>query len=111
MDNSHYPVENFLWITAPDPVENFMWITIGILLKSLWKSYPQPGIPAGLSTGPGARATHPLPHPQYKKDHLCSPVLKKAEKTKKEKSKDSGPGWIGAYLLVLWGIRLKWDCP
>lgn len=83
MDNSRDPVENFLWITAPDPVENFLWINIGILLKSLWKSYPQQGIPAGLSTGAGARATHPLPYPQSKKDPLCSHVLKKIPKKQK----------------------------
>jgi len=61
-----------------------MLITIGILLKSLWKSYPQPGIPAGLSTGAGARATHPLPYPQHKKDPLCSHAPEKLKKNKKE---------------------------
>lgn len=83
MDNSRDPVENFLWITVPDPVENFMWINIWILLKSLWKSYPQQGIPAGLSTGAGARATHPLPYPQSKKDPRHSDETEKTEKNKK----------------------------
>lgn len=83
VDNSRDPVENFLWITVPDAVENFLWINIGILLKSLCKSYPQPGIPAGLSTGAGARATHPLQHPQSKKDPRHSDKTKNQEKNKK----------------------------